>query len=333
MILVTGGCGFIGSHTCVSLHQAGLEFVILDNFSNSDRSIPRRISKITGTMPTVFEGDVGDSAFVRSVLESCQIDSVIHFAGLKSVSESVETPIEYYRNNVAGSIALLDAMIKAGCKTIVFSSSATVYGDPKTLPVPETAPFGTTNPYGRSKQIVEEILCDLYQSDPAWRIARLRYFNPAGAHSSGLIGELPRGTPNNLVPFVVRAAAGAEPTVNIYGTDYATPDGTGVRDYIHVMDLADGHVASLSFLKNNTCNIAVNLGTGRGSSVIDVVSAMEQATGKPIVRTFVARRPGDVASSYADVSLANALFQWQARRNLNEMCEDAWRWQNSYSNA
>ena len=328
MILVTGGAGFIGSHTCVALAQVGMPFLILDNFCNSRRSVPERLARITGAAPAIVEGDVRDAALLQRLFAEYPISAVIHFAGLKAVGESVREPLRYYDNNVAGSLALLQAMQAAGVRTLVFSSSATVYGEPASLPIREDFPLSATNPYGWSKFMVERMLADLDQAEPGqWRIARLRYFNPVGAHESGLIGEDPQDVPNNLAPYIAQVAAGQREALSVYGNDYPTPDGTGVRDYIHVMDLAEGHVAALRYLQTHPGLLTVNLGTGRPVSVLDMVRSFERASGRPIPYRIVARRPGDVAACWADASLAEQLLGWRAQRDLDRMCADMWRWQ------
>jgi len=327
MILVTGGAGYIGSHTCVELLNAGHDVTVFDNFCNSSPEALRRVERITGKQPRLVEGDIRDGAALRKALSSSGAAAVIHFAGLKAVGESVEQPLAYYDNNVVGTLRLLEAMRDAAVKTLVFSSSATVYGDPQRLPLTEDHPLSATNPYGRSKLVIEEILRDLYRSDPAWRISLLRYFNPVGAHVSGIIGEDPRGIPNNLMPFVAQVAVGKREVLNVWGNDYPTPDGTGVRDYIHVVDLAVGHLKALERLRDHAECLAVNLGTGTGYSVLDMVRAFEAASGRPVPYKVAARRPGDIASCYADPALALRLLGWKAERGLQAMCEDGWRWQ------
>jgi len=327
MILVTGGAGYIGSHTVVELLAKGNELLILDNFSNSSPRVLERIQKISGQRPLLVEGDIRDRDALKAVFAAHPIQSVIHFAGLKAVGESVDQPLSYYDNNVAGSLRLFEAMAEANVKTLVFSSSATVYGDPHTVPIREDFPLQATNPYGRTKLHIEEMLRDITRSDPAWRIALLRYFNPVGAHPSGLIGENPRGIPNNLMPYVTQVAVGRRPKLGVFGNDYPTPDGTGVRDYIHVVDLARGHLAALDALAKDAGMMTVNLGTGQGYSVLDVVKAFEKASGRPVPFEFLPRRAGDVASCYADPSLALSQLGWQAEYCLDDMCRDAWRWQ------
>ena len=327
MILLTGGAGYIGSHACVALLQAGHEVVVLDNLSNSSRVAIDRVAQICGKAPAFVEGDVRDPALLDRVFGDYPVTAVMHFAGLKAVGESVDKPLEYYDNNVRGTLELLAAMRRAGVRTIVFSSSATVYGDPASVPIREDFPRSATNPYGRSKLMIEDILEDLDRAEPGWAIARLRYFNPVGAHASGLIGEDPRGIPNNLMPFVAQVAIGRRERLSVFGNDYPTPDGTGVRDYIHVMDLAEGHVAALDWLRREGGMLTVNLGTGQGYSVLDMVRAFERASGRPVPYETVARRAGDIAACWADPSLARRLLGWEARRGIDAMCADAWRWQ------
>jgi UDP-glucose 4-epimerase len=327
-ILVTGGAGYIGSHTCVELLDAGFEVTVFDNFCNSHPEALARVERITGKKLGLVRGDVRDRAALVSALRESGASAVIHFAGLKAVGESVEKPIFYYDNNVVGTLRLLEAMDECGVKTLVFSSSATVYGDPQCLPLTEDHPLSATNPYGRSKLIIEEILRDVYLSDPAWRFGLLRYFNPVGAHVSGLIGEDPQGIPNNLLPFVAQVAVGRREFLNVWGDDYPTPDGTGVRDYIHVVDLALGHIKALERLQGKTSEcLTVNLGTGTGYSVLDMVRAFEQASGKPVPYRVGPRRSGDIASCYAEPKRALELLGWRAERGLEAMCADAWRWQ------
>ncbi|MBS1141863.1 MAG: UDP-galactose 4-epimerase [Proteobacteria bacterium] len=328
MILVTGGAGYIGSHTCVELLKSGQDVVVFDNFSNSHPESIRRVETITGQKVVVVEGDIRDQAAIEAVMRRYDCQSVIHFAGLKAVGESVEKPLEYYDNNVVGTHRLLQAMGNCGVKTLVFSSSATVYGEPQFLPLTEQHPLSATNPYGRTKLIIEDMLRDLYRSDSSWRIGILRYFNPVGAHESGLIGEDPQGIPNNLMPFVAQVAIGRRGCLKVWGSDYPTPDGTGVRDYIHVVDLALGHLKALDRLLAPQC-FEVNLGTGTGYSVLDVVKAFERASGNPVRYELAPRRPGDVATCYADPAFAVALLEWQAERGLDAMCADAWRWQSN----
>lgn len=332
MILVTGGAGYIGSHTCVELLQAGFEITVFDNFCNSHHEALARVERITGKPVPLIRGDCRDRAALVAALRHSKATAVIHFAGLKAVGESVQQPLSYYDNNVAGSLRLLEAMGECGVKQLVFSSSATVYGDPQRLPLTEDHPLSATNPYGRSKLIVEEMLRDLQRSDASWRLCILRYFNPVGAHASGLIGEDPQGVPNNLLPFVAQVAVGRLAKLNVWGGDYPTPDGTGVRDYIHVVDLALGHLKALQALERSakmTGCLTVNLGTGNGYSVLDIVKAFEQASGKSIPYQIAARRPGDIASCYADPGHALSQLGWRAERGLAAMCADAWRWQSA----
>lgn len=329
MIFVTGGAGYIGSHTCVELLNAGHQVTVFDNLSNSQPEALRRVERITGKTLNFIEGDIRDLAQLQHALKTSAAQAVIHFAGLKAVGESVAQPLHYYDNNVLGTLKLLQAMQACTVKTIVFSSSATVYGDPQRLPLTEDHPLSPTNPYGQTKLVIENMLRDLYRSDPSWHIGILRYFNPVGAHSSGMIGEDPQGIPNNLLPFVAQVAVGQREYLNIWGNDYDTPDGTGVRDYIHVVDLALGHLAALKRLQTQTQCFEVNLGTGVGYSVLDMVRAFEQASGKPVPFKFSPRRSGDVASYYAAPQFANELLGWQAQRGLATMCEDAWRWQSA----
>ena len=326
-ILVTGGTGYIGSHACVALLAARHAVTIVDDLSNSKREVVDRIARIAGERPAFVEGDVRDRELLRRVFAARPVDAVIHFAGLKAVGESVAQPLRYYDCNVGGTIALCEAMAEAAVKTLIFSSSATVYGDPASVPIRENFPRSATNPYGASKLMVEDILADLGKSDPEWRIARLRYFNPVGAHESGLIGEAPSGIPNNLMPYVAQVAEGLRPQLSVFGSDYPTPDGTGVRDYIHVVDLAEGHLAALDYLVREGGMLTVNLGTGCGYSVLDMVRAFEAASGRPVPYALVARRPGDIAACYADPALAEQLLGWTAKRGIDEMCRDAWRWQ------
>jgi UDP-glucose 4-epimerase len=332
MILVTGGAGYIGSHTCLELLHAGSEVTVFDNFSNSHPEALTRVQRIAGKSLRVIRGDCRDRAALVAGLRESGASAVIHFAGLKAVGESVQQPLAYYDNNVAGSLRLLEAMGECGVKQIVFSSSATVYGDPQKLPLTEDHPLSATNPYGRTKLMVEEMLRDLHHSDRTWRIAILRYFNPVGAHASGLIGEDPQGMPNNLLPFVAQVAVGRRDCLNVWGNDYPTPDGTGVRDYIHVVDLALGHLKALDALTGRDDQaecLTVNLGTGNGYSVLEIVRAFEAASGKPVPYKVGPRRPGDVASCYANPEQAFTSIGWRATRGLSEMCADAWRWQST----
>ncbi len=326
-ILVTGGAGYIGSHTCVELLQRGEQVVVFDNLSNSRIEAVRRVEQITGKRVPIVVGDVCDPHALREVFATHSIEAVIHFAGLKAVGESVATPLLYYENNVTGTLRLLAAMREAKVRHLVFSSSATVYGDPVQLPLTEEHPLRATNPYGRTKQMTESMLRDLAQSEPGWRIAVLRYFNPVGAHESGLIGEDPLGTPNNLMPFLAQVAIGRRPFLRIFGGDYPTSDGTGVRDYVHVVDLAAGHVAALERLRGKPEFVTVNLGTGAGTTVLEMVQNFESASGRPVAFQIVDRRPGDIAICYADASLAASLLSWRSTRGPREMCEDTWRWQ------
>lgn len=327
MILITGGAGYIGSHTAVALQQSGHEVLILDNLCNSKREVVSAIEKITGRAPVFVQGDIRDSALLDRLFEEYPITAVMHFAGLKAVGESTQIPLAYYDNNVHGSVTLLQSMQKAGVRTFIFSSSATVYGDPQTLPLTEDHPRSATNPYGHTKLVVEDILESLHQSEPGWRVARLRYFNPVGAHASGLIGEAPQGVPNNLMPYVAQVATGERPQLRVFGNDYDTPDGTGVRDYVHVVDLAEGHLAALEYcLGQSSTLLTSNLGTGRGYSVLEMVKAFENASGRPVPYQIVERRPGDIASCWADTEYAERTLGWKAKLGLKEMCEDAWRW-------
>jgi len=329
-VLVTGGAGYIGSHTCIELMAAGHQVVVVDNLCNSKRESLTRVERIAGQALRAFvQADVRDRAAMRAVFAAHDIDAVIHFAGLKAVGESVAKPLEYYDNNVSGTVALCEVMAEAGVKALAFSSSATVYGDPASVPIREDFPTGPTNPYGRSKWMVEYLLQDLVAADPSWRIALLRYFNPVGAHESGLIGEDPNGLPNNLMPFVSQVAVGKLAELRVFGGDWPTPDGTGVRDYIHVLDLAQGHVRAIDYLAEHAGLLTVNLGTGRGYSVLEVVRAFEQASGRAVPYRIVDRRPGDIAQCYADPAHANRLLGWVARRDLAQMCADAWNWQRS----
>ena len=326
-VLLTGGAGYIGSHTAVALAAAGHRVVVYDNFSNSEPAAVQRLAQVLGAPVVVIEGDVRDTALLQRTLLEQKIDAVIHFAGLKAVGESVLKPVDYYANNVQGAISLLQAMQGADCTTLVFSSSATVYGDPHYLPIDEAHPTRATSPYGRCKLHIEEILSDLSVADPSWRLAALRYFNPVGAHASGLIGENPNGIPNNLMPFVAQVAVGKLPQLNVFGNDYDTPDGTGVRDYIHVMDLAEGHQAALKFLMQHPGLHTFNLGTGRGYSVLEMIKAFEAASGKPVPYTVVPRRAGDIASCYASVEFSAQTLNWRATRSLKDMCESSWKFQ------
>jgi len=331
-ILLTGGAGYIGSHTFVSLSEAGYSPIILDNFSNSHPAVLERVHAITGQPPVCEQGDVLDTAWVEDVLRRHRIAGVIHFAGDKAVGESVAKPLKYYRNNLGGAVSLMQAMENAGCDTLVFSSSATVYGEPDHVPIAEDAPRSHTNPYGHTKLVIEDMLAAQRVAQPQWKVAVLRYFNPVGAHHSGLIGEDPAGIPNNLMPYITQVALGQRPHLQVFGSDYPTPDGTGVRDYIHVCDLAEGHVAALKALMDRGGSLSVNLGTGQGYSVLDVVRAFEAASGKAVPYQLAPRRAGDVATVYADPRRAQELLGWRATRALHEMCADAWRWQSRNPN-
>ena len=332
-ILVTGGAGYIGSHACVELIQAGYGVVVVDNLANSHEMALDRVAKITGTRPAFHREDIRDAKALDRIFGAHKFAGVLHFAGLKAVGESASLPLAYYDNNVGGTVCLAQAMQRAGVRTLVFSSSATVYGDQKVVPIPETASLGATNPYGRTKLMIEQVLRDLAASEPGWRIALPRYFNPVGAHVSGEIGEDPQGIPNNLMPYVCQVAVGKLKELSIYGNDYPTPDGTGVRDYIHVVDLALGHLAALKGLAalkepgKGEGVLTFNLGTGRGYSVLDLVQAFERASGRKVPYKIVARRPGDVGSSYGDPTLAKTLLGWKAEREIDDICRDAWRWQ------
>lgn len=326
-ILVTGGAGYIGSHTVVEMLAAGYQTLVLDNLSNSKRSVLARVACIAGSEPLFIQADIRDREALDQVFRQHPVEAVIHFAGLKAVGESVAEPLRYYDNNVHGTLVLLETMAAHGVHQLVFSSSATVYGDPQQVPIQESAATGATNPYGRSKLMVEEICADLVRSNPAWRVALLRYFNPVGAHSSGLIGEDPNGLPNNLMPYVAQVAIGKLEKLRVFGHDYATPDGTGVRDYIHVQDLAKGHLAALRYLQQHAGILTVNLGTGQGYSVLDMVRAFEKASARPVPFEFTERRPGDIATCYADPAFAAEKLGWQAELGIDAMCTDAWRWQ------
>ena len=326
-ILVTGGAGYIGSHTCVELLQAGYEVVIYDNLSNSHVEVINRIEAITQKRPKLVIGDIRDQASLIKCMHEHQCDAVMHFAGLKAVGESVAQPLKYFDNNFIGTLRLLEAMQASNIKTIVFSSSATVYGDPVYLPFDEQHPLAPTNPYGQTKLYIEEMLKDLFNASPDWHIGILRYFNPVGAHSSGLIGEDPQGVPNNLMPYIAQVAVGKRESLNIWGNDYPTIDGTGVRDYIHVTDLAQGHIKTLEHLAQQPRLFVANLGSGKGSSVLQVLNAFEKAAGKNIPYAFKDRRAGDVAAFYADPTLANQLLDWKTTQTLDVMCTDHWHWQ------
>lgn len=327
-ILVTGGAGYIGSHTCIELLEAEFNVVVLDNLSNSSKESLQRVEQITGKKVTFINGDIRNPQDIEQVFAQYDVDAVIHFAGLKAVGESVAQPLYYYENNVLGTLNLLQVMAKNNCKKLVFSSSATVYGDPHTVPIQEDFPLSATNPYGRSKLMIEDILRDLYRSDSSWSLALLRYFNPVGAHKSGLIGEDPQGTPNNLMPYIAQVAVGKREKLSVFGGDYPTQDGTGVRDYIHVVDLAKGHVKALETMQKPEL-ITVNLGTGQGYSVLEMVKAFEQASGKQVDYQIVDRRPGDIAACYADPKFALQKLDWKAELTLSDMCKDAWHWQSN----
>ncbi|EKO3515767.1 UDP-glucose 4-epimerase GalE [Vibrio fluvialis] len=329
-VLITGGMGYIGSHTCVQMIAAGMTPIMVDNLCNAKAEVLNRIESLTGVRPAFYQGDIRDEAFLDSVFAKHDIQAVIHFAGLKAVGESVSKPIEYYDNNVNGTLVLVRSMRKAGVKSLVFSSSATVYGDPQIVPITETSPTGaTTNPYGRSKYIVEQCLADLVVAEPEWSITLLRYFNPVGAHPSGTMGEDPQGIPNNLMPFIAQVAVGRREKLAVFGNDYATPDGTGVRDYIHVMDLADGHIAALQAVGTQAGLHIYNLGTGKGSSVLDMVNAFSQACGKAVPYEICPRRPGDIAECWASTEKAQRELGWQAKLSLADMTADTWRWQSN----
>lgn len=333
-VLLTGGAGYIGSHACVEFLAAGFEVSILDNFCNSSPVVVERLEDITGVAIPVHRRDIRDETGVSEVLEELRPDAVVHFAGLKAVGESVQEPLRYYENNVAGTLALLRAMDRTGIRSLVFSSSATVYGEPASVPILENFPRSATNPYGRSKLIIEDILTDLTATDGDWRIALLRYFNPVGAHESGLIGEDPHGEPNNLMPYIAQVAVGRREQLSIFGGDYPTRDGTGVRDYIHVVDLARGHVAALEALRRGSGNgpLTVNLGTGQGYSVLELLRAFEAASDREIPFRIVERRPGDIAECFADTTLARELLGWEAMLGVERMCQDSWRWQSRNPN-
>ena len=327
MILVTGGTGYIGSHTVVELMASGKDVLIVDNLCNSKASVLDRIERIAGRRPGFAQLDVRDRIALRKLFSANRVDAVMHFAGLKAVGESVTQPLAYYDNNVSGSVALFECMVEAEVKTIVFSSSATVYGDSPQMPIREEFPLSASNPYGRTKLMIEEILRDLAKSASGWEVALLRYFNPVGAHASGLIGEDPNGIPNNLMPYIAQVALGTLKELPVYGNDYPTPDGTGVRDYIHVVDLARGHLAALTALRTHSGVLTVNLGTGRGYSVLEMVHAFAAVSGKPVPYRIVERRQGDIAQCYADPAFARKLLGWQAQLGIDAMCADAWRWQ------
>jgi len=331
-ILVTGGAGYIGSHTSLALLNAGYHVIVVDNLLNSKTESLKRVEQLTGKKITFHQTDLLDQSGLEAIFASEKIDSVIHFAGLKSVGESVRLPLYYHHNNITGTLLLLEVMKKAGVKNLVFSSSATVYGDPASVPILETFPLSATNPYGRTKLFIEEILRDVFVSDKSWNLTLLRYFNPVGAHESGQIGEDPNGIPNNLLPYISQVAVGKLKELSVFGNDYPTPDGTGVRDYIHVVDLADGHVKAVKKLEGNPGLQVYNLGTGIGYSVLDMIKAFEKASGKRIPYRISERRPGDIAACYADSTKANLELGWKAERNLEAMCTDAWRWQSQNPN-
>ena len=332
-ILVTGGAGYIGSHTCIELINAGYDVVVLDNLCNSSKESLKRVEKIVGKEVPFYEADIRDAEAMNAIFAKEKIDAVIHFAGLKAVGESVAKPLEYYDNNINGTLVLCDAMRKAGVKNIIFSSSATVYGDPAFIPITEECPKGQcTNPYGWTKSMLEQILTDFHTADSEWNVVLLRYFNPVGAHKSVTIGEDPKGIPNNLMPYITQVAVGKREFLGVFGDDYDTPDGTGVRDYIHVVDLADGHVKALKKIEEKAGVCVYNLGTGNGYSVLDMVKAFSKACGKDLPYKILDRRPGDIATCYADPAKAKAELGWEAKRGLDEMCEDSWRWQSSNPN-
>ena len=332
-ILVTGGAGFIGSHTLVELRQAGHDVVVVDNLCNSSPEALRRVEALTGKPVTFYEADIRDRAALEKIFSDNRLDACIHFAGLKAVGESVEKPWEYYENNISGTLVLLDVMRRHGCKNIIFSSSATVYGDPVEIPITEQCPKGQcTNPYGWTKSMLEQVMMDIQKADPEWNVVLLRYFNPIGAHPSGTMGEDPNGIPNNLMPYVTQVAIGKRPELGVFGNDYPTPDGTGVRDYIHVVDLARGHVAALGAIERH-CGLAIyNLGTGHGYSVLDVVKAFEKVNGVPVPYSIKPRRAGDIATCYSDPAKAERELGWKARYGIEEMCRDSWNWQKNNPN-
>jgi len=331
-ILVTGGAGYIGSHTCVELLNEGYEVVVVDNLSNSSEKSLERVEQITGKKATFYKADILDREALEEIFKKEKIESVIHFAGFKAVGESVAKPLEYYHNNITGTLILCDVMRNHGVKNIVFSSSATVYGDPHTVPITEDFPLSATNPYGRTKLMLEQILTYIQAADPEWNVILLRYFNPIGAHKSGLIGENPKGIPNNLLPYIAQVAVGKLACLGVFGSDYDTPDGTGVRDYIHVVDLAIGHVKAIQKVSEKKGLLIYNLGTGKGYSVLDMVRSFEKACGKPVKYEIKPRRPGDIATCYADPAKAKAELGWEAQRGIEEMCEDSWRWQSNNPN-
>jgi len=331
-ILVTGGAGYIGSHTVLELLELGKEVIVVDNLSNSSKESINRVESITGKKPVFYEIDLIDKLSLKKVFDTHSIDSVIHFAGYKAVGESVQKPMMYYQNNIDSTLVLCEVMEEFGVKNLVFSSSATVYGDPESVPITEESSLSATNPYGRTKLFIEYILKDLYLSDNSWNIALLRYFNPVGAHKTGLIGEDPNGIPNNLMPFVSQVAVGKRDFLSVFGDDYSTPDGTGVRDYIHVVDLALGHLKAIDKLESNPGLVIYNLGTGKGTSVLEMVKAFENASGKKVPYKIGPRRPGDIATCYADPAKAESELGWTAERGIQEMCEDGWKWQSENPN-
>ncbi len=328
-ILVTGGAGYVGSHTCLELLAAGYEVVVVDNLCNSSREGLRRVGEIVGREVSLYTLDLRDRAGLHTVFQEHPIEAVIHFAGLKAVGESVRMPLQYYSNNISATLSLCEVMAEYEVRNMVFSSSATVYGDPATVPITEDFPLSATNPYGYSKLFVEQILKDLHTADGSWNVGLLRYFNPVGAHVSGRIGEDPNDIPNNLMPYVAQVAVGRLQELSVFGNDYPTPDGTGVRDYIHVVDLARGHIKVIEKLRSNPGVVIYNLGTGKGYSVLDMVKAFEKASGRKVPYRIAARRPGDIATCYADPGKAKAELGWQAEKGIEEMCEDAWRWQSA----
>lgn len=331
-ILVTGGAGYIGSHACVELLEAGYEIIVVDNLSNSKETAVKRVAEITGKSFAFHKIDLLDAAALENLFRTSQIEAVLHFAGLKAVGESVMYPLRYYRNNIIGTLNLCEVMSKYGVTDLVFSSSATVYGNPPRVPIREDFPLSPVNPYGRTKLMIEEILRDLHRANPAWNIAILRYFNPIGAHESGRIGEDPNGIPNNLLPYIAQVAVGKREELQVFGNDYPTPDGTGIRDYIHVVDLVEGHIKALEKLRSSPGVVTYNLGTGRGYSVLEVVAAFAEACGREIPYRIVGRRPGDIAVCYAETAKAEKELGWKARRGIAEMCADTWRWQSNNPN-
>jgi UDP-glucose 4-epimerase len=331
-ILVTGGAGYIGSHTCVELLQEGYEITVVDNLSNSKEESLKRVQELTGKLLTFHKVDLLDRGALEAIFQNANFEAVIHFAGFKAVGESVRFPLSYYHNNITGTVSLLEVMARHGVKDIVFSSSSTVYGDPRTVPLKEEFPYAPVNPYGRTKWMIEQIMQDIHVADPAWNIALLRYFNPVGAHPSGRIGEDPQGIPNNLLPFIAQVAVGRLPEVRVFGGDYPTPDGTGIRDYIHVVDLAKGHLQAMDKLHAKPGVVVYNLGTNHGYSVLEVIAAFEKSCGRKIPYRIVERRPGDAAISYADASKANRELGWYSNKGIDEICADMWRWQSNNPN-